>query len=83
MSAQPSKSLRAVFRETHQMLSTDYLEALAQACVDELRERGRSLGIAGDTAHHADALKAIEQLAGSARAVGQIAAATPANDGGE
>jgi hypothetical protein len=49
--------------------------------VDELRERGRSLGIAGDTAHHADALKAIEQLAGSARAVGQIAAATPANDG--
>lgn len=80
MSAQPSRSLRAVLRETNQQLSTDHLEALAQACVDELRERGRSLGIVGDRDHCADALKSIEQLAGSARAVGQIAAATPAND---
>jgi hypothetical protein len=81
VSAKPSRSLRTVLREANWQLSTDHLEALAQACVDELRERGRSLGIEGDTAHHADALKSIEQLAGSALAVGQIAAATPANDG--
>ena len=81
MSAKPSQSLRTVLREANWQLSTDHLEALAQACVDELRERGRSLGIEGDRDQHATALRLIELLAGSARAVGQIAAATPANDG--
>lgn len=62
-------------------LDNNSLERVARAAVDELRNRGRSLGIAGDTAHHADALKSIEQLAGSARAVEQIARAKLANDG--
>lgn len=69
-----------MFRETHQMLSNDYLEALAQACVDEPRERGRPLGIEGDGAHHHDALRSLESLATSARTVESIASAKPAND---
>ncbi len=81
MSAKPSRSLRTVLREANWQLSTDHLEALAQACVDELRERGRSLGIEAERDQHATALRVIELLAGSARAVGQIAAASPANDG--
>jgi hypothetical protein len=81
VSAKPSRSLRTVLREANWQLSTDHLEALAQACVDELRERGRSLGIEAERDQHATALRVIELLAGSARAVGQIAAASPANDG--
>lgn len=63
--------------------TTDNLEWCARRVVDELRNRGRSLGIEGDSAHHGDALRAIESLAGSARTVEQLANAEPANDGGE
>jgi hypothetical protein len=62
-------------------LPTDALARAARAAVDELRERGRSLGIEAERDQHATALRVIERLAGSALAVGQIAAATPANDG--
>ena len=61
--------------------TTNNLEYLAQTCVDELRNRGRSLGIEGDSAHHGDALRAIESLASSARTVEQLANAETANDG--
>ena len=59
-------------------LSTDDLERAALACVDELRERGRALGIETERDKHATALRAIESLAISAREV--IARSKPAND---
>ena len=59
---------------------TDKLEALAKVALDELRNRGRDLGIEVDQDLHATGLRAIEKLAASARAVEQIARAKPASD---
>lgn len=59
---------------------TNALEAYARIVIDELRERGRPLGIEGDAAHHHDALRSLECLATSARTVEAIASAKPAND---
>lgn len=70
-------------REIVSPASTDELEALAKAALEELRNRGTSLAIPGDRAHIADALNACERLAASARAVEQIARAKPANDNGQ
>lgn len=81
MSDQQPESLRAVLRARYSRFSTKNLEYLAQACVDELRNRGRSLGIEGDSAHHGDALRAIESLASSARVAEMIRRTEPANDG--
>lgn len=60
--------------------SIDELETWAKACIEELRERGRALGIEGDRAHHADALRAVESLASSARTVELLLKGKPAND---
>lgn len=73
-------SLRDDAREMYGSCTTDFVEAIALALVDVLRERGRSLGIEGDGAHHHDALRSIESLATSARTVESIRAAKPAND---
>lgn len=73
-------SERDAARAQLRLCATSSIEAIAQACADELRERGRALGIEGDAAHHHDALTSIEQLAGSARTVESIRAARPAND---
>lgn len=72
--------LADVARETVADAQTDELEALAKAALDELRNRGRSLGIEVDQDLHATGLRAIEKLAASARAVEQIARAKPASD---
>lgn len=61
--------------------STNALEAHARMVINELRERGRPLGIEGDGAHHHDALRSLECLATSARTVESIASAKLANDG--
>lgn len=74
------KSLRDVARESYGSFSTEFVEAIALAMADILRERGRPLGIEGDGAHHHDALRSIECLATSARTVESIRAAKPAND---
>jgi len=74
------KSLRDVARESYGSCTTEFVEAIALGMVDVLRERGRSLGIEGDGAHHHDALRSIESLASSARTVESIRAAKPAND---
>jgi len=63
-------------------LDTNDLEAIAKAALDELRERGRALGIETERDQHANALCVIERLAASARAVAQIAQATSANEDG-
>jgi hypothetical protein len=62
-------------------MSVDALEQAARAALDELRDRGRSLGIEAERDQHATALRVIERLAVSARTAEQIAAASPANDG--
>jgi hypothetical protein len=74
-----AKNLRELLRESHAILSTAYLEALALACVDVLRDRGRALGIETEQDQHATALRVIERLAASARAVEGIAQADAAN----
>ena len=61
-------------------MSTQQLALVAAACIDELRERGRALGLEGDRHHHGDALRAVESLAGSAREA--FERAKPANDNG-
>lgn len=73
-------SERDAARAQLRLISTSSIEAIAQACADELRERGRPLGIEGDGAHHHDALRSLECLATSARTVEAIASAKPAND---
>lgn len=74
------KSAREAARAQLAACSTDALEAIALAAADELRERGRPLGIEGDGAHHHDALRSTECLASSARTVASLRAARPAND---
>lgn len=59
---------------------TNALEAYARIVIDELRERGRPLGIEGDAAHHHDALRSLECLATSARTVANLRAAQLANN---
>ncbi len=73
-------SERDAARAQLRLISTSSIEAIAQACADELRERGRALGIEGDGAHHHDALRSIECLASSARTVANLRAAQLAND---
>lgn len=80
MSEVPVRTLRDVMREVHATSSTAYLEAAALACVDELRERGRSLGIEAERDQHATALRVIEALAVSARTVESIADAPAENE---
>lgn len=65
---------------TASRLPTQQLARIATACIDELRERGRALGLEGDRHHHGDALRAVESLAGSAREA--FERAKPANDNG-
>lgn len=60
--------------------STNELEATARACIDELRNRGRSLGLDAEGDLHETALRAIERLAASASAVELIARGELAND---
>ena len=72
--------LADVARETVAAAQTDELEALAKAALDELRNRGRNLGIEIERDQHANALSVVERLAASARAVEQIARAKPASD---
>lgn len=74
------KSLRDVARESYGSCTTDFVEAIALGLVDELRERGRPLGIEGDGAHHHDALGSIESLATSARTVANLRASQPSSD---
>lgn len=83
LDAELRKMIAEMFAEAACRLHTDALEQVGRAAANELRNRGRSLGIEGDSAHHGDALRAIESLAGSARTVEQLANAEPANDGGE
>jgi len=73
------KSLRDNTRVLYDGCTTDFVEAIALGLVDVLRERGRSLGIECDGAHHHDALRSIECLASSARTVANLRAAKPAN----
>lgn len=61
-------------------LPTDALARAARAAVDELRERGRSLGIEAERDQHATALRVIEALAVSARTVESIADAPAENE---
>ena len=60
--------------------STSVLAAMARECLDELRNRGRDLGIEADQDLHATGLRVVERLTASARAVEQIARAKPVND---
>jgi hypothetical protein len=83
VTVRPAKTLRECLRESHAILSTTYLEALALACVDVLRDRGRALGIELEQDQHATALRVIERLAASARAVEGIAQADAANANNE
>lgn len=83
MSVRPAKTLRELLREARAVESTTYLEALALACVDVLRDRGRALGIELEQDQHATALRVIERLAASARAVEGIAQADAANANNE
>lgn len=62
--------------------STSALEAMARECIDELRNRGRALGIEADQDLHSTGLRVVEKLATSASAVEQIARATLANEDG-
>lgn len=73
-------TLRELAREAYGSCTTDFIEAIALALADILRERGRALGIEGDAAHHHDALRSLECLATSARTVEAIRAAKPADD---
>jgi hypothetical protein len=83
VSVRPAKTLRELLREARAVESTTYLEALALACVDVLRDRGRALGIELEQDQHATALRVIERLAASARAVEGIAQADAANANNE
>lgn len=74
------KSLRDVARESYGSFSTEFVEAIALAMADILRDRGRPLGIEGDRDKHATVLRSLESLAVSARTVESIAQAKPAND---
>jgi hypothetical protein len=61
-------------------MSTQQLARIATACVDELRNRGRSLAIEADRDVHATALRTIERLTSSADTVERLAQAQSAND---
>lgn len=74
------ETIREMVRAEAASLATSQLEALAKAALDELRNRGRSLAVEADRDVHATALRTVERLAASARAIELIAKGTPAND---
>lgn len=79
----PDELARAVIgaiRDRWRALAINELETWAKAVINELRTRGLAVGIEGDRAHHADALRAVESLASSARVAELIQRAEPAND---
>lgn len=71
---------REHIRQSCSRSSTAALEDMARACIDELRNRGRSLAVEADRDVHATALRTVERLAASASAVELIARGKPAND---
>ena len=74
------ETIREMVRAEAASLATSQLEALAKAALDELRNRGRSLGLEVEGDLHETALRATERLAASASAVELIARGKPAND---
>lgn len=74
------ETIREMVRAEVASLATDQLEAIAKSALDELRNRGRALGLEVEGDLHETALRATERLAASARAIELIAKGTPAND---